>query len=330
MENELIKKFAKQLANDKSNEKKNPLKENLLKYKNGEFDDYDYIDKIYKYNKILYDFSDFIPNTDISQIEISDSNVIFTTRRDNLKILFNGKYRRGIPFEILYWGKYENFSSPIYSEIIQDRSVILDIGANIGWFSLVMGKRFPRARIFGFEVINDTFGYYLSNITLNNLKNIKALNLGISDFNGTDTFYFSEESSSLASSKNIIQYSGSHIVNCDVKTLDAIVEELELDSLDLMKCDVEGGELKVLKGGAETIDKHNPVILMEVFHKWLECFQNDPNEIFTFLYKKGYRSFYFQDENLLEAFKYEGEFFNNQNFMFFHKEKHSEIIKKVV
>ena len=68
-------------------------------------------------------------------------------------------------------------------------------------------------------------------------------------------------------------------------TLDSIVRKLELKRVDLVKIDVEGAELEVLKGGIETIHRFHPKIIVEV-HEWLGV---KGNKIIQLLKKYGYK-----------------------------------------
>jgi len=86
-------------------------------------------------------------------------------------------------FEIFINGDYDFKGDPNMSYNI------LDIGANVGYFSLYISKRFPKANIFSFEPFTETFDRLTENVNLNNTTNVKAYQLAVSDFNGTSKFY---------------------------------------------------------------------------------------------------------------------------------------------
>lgn len=71
-----------------------------------------------------------------------------------------------------------------------------------------------------------------------------------------------------------------------VDTLDGIAEEYGLKKINLVKIDVEGAELDVLRGSRDMLEKHKPVVLVEVHHfgmKW------NPETLYRLLQKAGYR-----------------------------------------
>lgn len=66
---------------------------------------------------------------------------------------------------------------------------ILDIGANVGYFSLLFSKKYPKANIYSFEPFPNTFKRLSDNISLNISSNIKPFPFAVSNFNGTSDFY---------------------------------------------------------------------------------------------------------------------------------------------
>ena len=87
---------------------------------------------------------------------------------------------------IFYSNKYEeeqyNFLCSFIKENEQD--YFIDIGANIGLYSLRLSNQFSKLKILAFEPIPFTFKRLKENIKLNNLKNIKTFNIGISNSTG--------------------------------------------------------------------------------------------------------------------------------------------------
>ncbi len=77
----------------------------------------------------------------------------------------------------LYWNYYNcNFEfSEIFIEIVKNSKVFFDIGANIGYYSLISTKANPKVKVFSFEPSNGPFHFLEKNIELNMAKNVKAL-----------------------------------------------------------------------------------------------------------------------------------------------------------
>lgn len=66
---------------------------------------------------------------------------------------------------------------------------ILDIGANVGYFSLFISRKYPKAKVFSFEPFPVTFKKLSVNINNNSASNVKTFQYAVSDFNGTSDFY---------------------------------------------------------------------------------------------------------------------------------------------
>src|SRR5882672_5539112 len=77
-------------------------------FENGEFDKWQYIDKMYAIHSLLFDYAEFIKNTNISKIEIIDNDVIMTFRDSGVKFLCARNDKRLAPFDTLNFGTYEN------------------------------------------------------------------------------------------------------------------------------------------------------------------------------------------------------------------------------
>src|SRR6187549_3112512 len=80
------------------------LKNKFLK---GEVDKKEYIDTMYSFHAQLFDYSSFIPNTNISEILITDNEVSFTFRDSLLKFICAPGDKRPAPFETINFGTYE-------------------------------------------------------------------------------------------------------------------------------------------------------------------------------------------------------------------------------
>jgi FkbM family methyltransferase len=92
------------------------------------------------------------------------------------------------------------------------------------------------------------------NIELNKFKNVITKNIALSNHEGLEKLYLSPYSygHSLVLNKN-----GDEFINVFVKTLDNLIEELNLKKIDIIKIDAEGSEIPILKGAEKTL-KNNP------------------------------------------------------------------------
>ena len=101
-------------------------------------------------------------------------------------------------------------------------------------------------------------------------------------------------------------------------SLDKVYPTLGLNGCDLIKIDVEGGELNVIQGALETIKRFRPVIFAELLRKWSAYFSYDPNEVLEILQKLNYICFGVSTEfRRIEKFKVD-DF--ETNFVFVHED----------
>ncbi len=289
----------------------------------------EFIDRMHERHCVLFEYADYLKRvyTGIRKIEISNGQVIIATDTHDIKMICDPCDKRIVPIEMLNFGPYEQDVYKIIGELIGSDSVIFDIGANYGWYSLIFSKIFPNARIFAFEPIPATFNYLEKNISLNNCDRIKALNYGLSNESGNINFYFYPELSGNASITNVSGREDVQIIPCSVKRLDEFVLENNVYP-DFIKCDVEGAEFLVFQGGYETIKNQKPIIFSEMLRKWAAKFNYHPNQIISFLKDLGYRCFVPQNGQLKEFLKMDENTIET-NFFFLHKEKHSNQLPEI-
>jgi len=287
----------------------------------------EYINQMYNHHKKLFEYSEFIKNTDIGKIEIDDGRVIMTSRELGIKIICEENDERIPPIEILNFEYYEKNDSKMMYNLINDNFTIFDIGANIGWYSIGFTKVKKNITIFAFEPIPKTYKNLLSNIELNDAKNIKTFNMGLHNEKKQLTFYFYPEISGNASSVNLSEESNPEKIKCDVNTLDNFVKEHNITNLEFIKIDVEGAELFVFEGGIDSIEKFQPIVFTEMLRKWSAKFGYHPNQIIKIFTEQNYDCFV-ANKNGLKIIKEINEATVETNFFFLHKEKHIEQISK--
>jgi FkbM family methyltransferase len=285
-----------------------------------------YIEKMFSVHKHLFDYSEFIKNTDIEKIEITSGSVVMSTK-DKIKFLCEKNDRRIAPVEILNFGSYEKEETEMSLLLIEKGFCIFDIGANFGWYSLFFSKHVKNAKIFSFEPVKNTFNYLNRNITLNKVQNIKTFNFGFSDKEEEKILYVRKSESGIASMVNLKEDKNAKKIICRFSTLDNFVMEKNL-KVDFIKCDVEGAELLVLKGGKNIISKYKPIIFAEMLRKWSAKFGYAPKEIIYLLKEFGYQCYTLKNGRLKKFSKMRDNTIQT-NFFFLHTKKHSAKIKEL-
>ena len=151
----------------------------------------------------------------------------------------------------------------IINKYLKDESVILDIGANIGSHTLYWAKERKAKKIYSFEPFDMIYQILKTNVEINSLQNIvTTFNFGLSDeeCKATKGHVFNRN---LGSTKFLKKADGDVLL----KTLDS----LEIpEQIDLIKIDVEGAEVEVLKGALKIIEKNKPILVIESFTRKAE------------------------------------------------------------
>lgn len=302
----------------------NRLSEGKRRFKDGLIDKWQYIDEMWEIHSCLFDYSEFLADTNISEISISDNRVVMRFRDSEVKFLLAKNDKRLAPLEALNFGSYEQAELEMQLKLIEPEFTVLDIGANFGWYAMHVGKYKPFAQILSFEPIPSTFKWLNENIELNDFKNIKTFNFGFSDEKGTFDFYFEPSLSVNASLANVSGNKEIQGIKCSVRKLDDFTEP-GITRVDFIKCDVEGAELLVFKGGVELIKRDCPVIFTEMLRKWTSKFNYHPNDIISFFKELGYSCFV-QNNGKLRRFDQVDENTPETNYFFLHGIKHSRQI----
>jgi FkbM family methyltransferase len=305
----------------------NYISEKIALYKKGHLEKKAFTELMFnEHHSVLFDFAHHLKQTNIKSIEITDDEVVVTTRDRGLRLFAPNFDHRSTVTEILNFFDYEKFEYRMLDLLINDGDVIFDIGANIGYYSLNLALSRRKSLVFAFEPIPETFGLLRRNVSMNAVFNIKINNFALSDMSGENVLYYYAEHSGNASLSNLTGRSDVQEILCKSHTLDSFVAINEC-RLDFMKVDVEGAELKVLTGGLETIKRFRPIIFAEILRKWSSKFGYDPNEIFDLLRSLGYCSFVV-DRFCLRQFDRMDEDTMETNFFFLHSSDHSRLIER--
>jgi FkbM family methyltransferase len=165
---------------------------------------------------------------------------------------------------------YEPDTVPIFSNLAARASVVLDIGAHIGLYSLIAARVNPGAKVFAFEPVPEVFDRLRRNVLLNSFANVVCVRAAVGESEGnTPLFHMPGALETTASQRvehRVFSQPGSWC--CELVptvTVDAFAGVASLRSVDLVKIDVEQAEPGVVRGMAQIIRQHKPTIICEVF-----------------------------------------------------------------
>lgn len=303
-----------------------PLFSERSNFINGALSKSEYIATMHeKYHQLLFAYSNYLQDTDIEKIEIMDGKVVMTTREHGLRILCNPHDQRTFPVEMLNFGDYEQDELKGIFNLLSTSATILDIGANCGFYSLQLAKQYPDSHVYAFEPIPATFHDLQQNFALNDVTNATAYNVGLSNQEGVFPVYFYKEGTGNSSLQNLSDHEQVEQVDCQFRPLDSYIDEI-LGPIDFIKCDVEGAELLVVQGGLKVIQRHKPLLFMELLRKWSAKFNYHPNDVVDIMSDIGYKCFAFREEKLVPIAQITDETMET-NFIFLHQENHASLIQ---
>jgi FkbM family methyltransferase len=221
----------------------------------------------------------------------------------------------------LFWQGFsrEPEALPLWANMAKRAKVIVDVGANIGVYSLTAAASNPRAQLFCFEPVELVAAQLTQNLLLNRAKHAVCIRAAVGATDGLVPIFYRphavEQVASTYPDHRMSWDEGPWV--CDYVeqvTIDQFVQEAALESVDLVKVDVEKGEPAVLEGMAETISRYRPHIFCEVFpQEWVEA--DTFARLEALLEPAGYRYYLLTPEGAIVRDRLEGhEKYWNQLF----------------
>jgi len=180
---------------------------------------------------------------------------------DDVKI---NLYKDSILSKLIYDG-FEKEETAYVISILNEGDIFIDVGTNIGLFSLMASKKVgDEGLIICFEPSPTIFERLIENVKLNNLKNIDARKVGLSNKSTELTFYVSKNgfdawNSFAPSQDNKLEME----IKVPVSTLDFELKDINKSLVKVIKIDVEGWEKFVLFGGEDFFVKYSPIVMVE-------------------------------------------------------------------
>lgn len=164
---------------------------------------------------------------------------------------------------------------------------VLDIGANVGETTLRFSRRVgPAGKVYCFEPNPPVRAKLERNIALNRFTNIEVMPLGVGDAEAT--LKLSSPSPHNRGGNRILENPVGDFVEVRVVPLDTLVAEKGIERVDVVKIDVEGFELRALKGGKKTLERWKPILFIEISDETLRGAGTSPSEVLAFVEELGY------------------------------------------
>lgn len=179
--------------------------------------------------------------------------------------------------DLLSTDSFEPEETEIIKMLLPAGGVFLDVGANVGYFSIVAAMSVgSKGRVYAFEPVPEIYRILCRNISLNGLTNVAAHNLAC--FSSVGEMAMERETDSGKSHLSAVDVENAQKVR--LTTIDQFVNLSNVSRLDLIKIDAEGSDFEIVQGARRTIETFRPIILMELDH--LSRFGGSISEVETF------------------------------------------------
>lgn len=160
--------------------------------------------------------------------------------------------------------------------------VMLDVGANFGYYSIVIAARLRQnCTIHAFEPNPKVYERLAKNLEMNRCNAVMPHLLGLSDLEGTAAIVETPGHSGAA-----WLTAGDDV---SVTTIDRFADTQRLSRVDLIKIDAEGAELRILQGARQTLERCRPALIVELNGPTLERERGSPSQVLALLRSLGYR-----------------------------------------
>jgi FkbM family methyltransferase len=208
-------------------------------------------------------------------------------RRFNKTLIFLSRKVRdsfvwwcNIPYETYAWRCAEGNCRP--------GDVVLDVGANIGIITILMSRRVgSTGTVYAIEPNPSVHSILVENLKMNRCRNVVRVQAAIGDRLGTTDFSVAPWEYHTMSGM-VANVPGALTIRVPETTVDELMKHSS--RVDYIKVDVEGAELRVLRGSRVTMQKFHPLLQIEVHGMFLPSYSDSIDDLFGMLEEHGYRA----------------------------------------
>jgi FkbM family methyltransferase len=213
--------------------------------------------------------------------------------KDKIKALL---FRHPALFDLVYNTLARpHLEASVLLSILKQGDIVVDIGANTGQYSQLLGTPIGNTgSYFAFEPVPTAFDALEQNVASKKLPcHVFLHNVALSDHSGQVSMFIPNDDNTGASlvphlsdwlkGEGRNQPQVTPVNGIEVRRLDDIADEIGLTNISLLKCDVEGAELSVLRGASYVLCQYKPILFIECYCPWMKDYSYGPDDLWQYL-----------------------------------------------
>jgi FkbM family methyltransferase len=231
-----------------------------------------------------------MPALNLSRIDLNEipSPIICDDRWKRFRIEVS-QPRELLQKHILFQGYFEYYESRLLRRLLQPGQVFVDVGANIGWHSMLAADRVgPSGRVIACEPVSSTYSHLLRNIDINEFSQIDPHQIGLADRDAELNIY-ELESDNCGAHSLFSNRKHQPLERVRVRHAASFFDEQNIREVHVCKIDVEGAEVEVLKGLTSVLrERRIKILLLEINPEGLHRAKRSPDELIDLVRSNGF------------------------------------------
>jgi len=219
---------------------------------------------------------------------------------------------------IFVTGLYEPNEFLLLSKILKPGMIVVDVGANMGLYTLYAARRIGTVgRVLAIELSGRESAILENNVGLNALTNVTVRGNAISDKVSEAELLVAQAQHSGHNTLGAFGYNTplDHREKTQTEPLDDMVTADGLARVDVVKMDIEGAELKALRGARETLERHRPLLLLELSDRALQHQDASSADVLVLLAQYGYKVYGFDGQTGLPKPLEQKGYYDSENII---------------
>ena len=185
----------------------------------------------------------------------------------------------------------EKFTTRIISDLAKDLNFVVCIGANRGWYPLLVNKLSPHIEIHAYEPNSLTYLILEKNIEINHAT-VKLHKIGIGlESRVANLFGYTNANDGMATLYPTDQFGNRYkkLEQIEMQSIDSESSNWNVpEGLQLLQMDIEGCEYEAILGGSKFLLEYSPIVICEVNPVLLNSSGRRPSELFEYMEQLGY------------------------------------------